>query len=189
MKWYNILTMVVILLVLVFFQRRFFPETNTIIYTDTTIITKDSIVYKDSLIPYAVKLPVDSVIIPADSAKLVARYLVLHREFFTEKYFADSVKIDSVGDIKVKFKVTQNSVFDYSLKYNLQSKKIVTQTLANPKNSLYIGGTVGLNNISPIVIVNNKDKYNYFVSYNLIRGELNVGVAVNINRIKMSRLW
>lgn len=186
MKWSSVIFIVVVFGILLFVQRKFFPEVKTIIHTDTIPFRVDSIVYKDSLVPYKVEVPtIDSVEIPIDSAKLVAKYLALHQEYFTTRFYKDSTGVDSIGFIITSFKVTQNKAFEYKLHYNLEKKKIINQTLANPKNSLYIGAQFGVQNLTPIVIWDNKQKMNYFVSYNLTRKEVNVGVAININKIKL----
>jgi hypothetical protein len=186
LKWYNIVLVVIILLGIIFVQREFFPNKVLVTKTTTSIIKEDSIVYKPKLAPYAVEVPViDSVPIPIDSAALVAKYLEIHKEYFTVRYYKDSTTIDSMGYVITKFKVTQNQASEYSLHYNLEKKKIInTTTIANVKNNLYIGGVIGKENVSPMIIFNNKDRCNYIVSYNLVRSEINFGVAVNINKLK-----
>lgn len=186
MKWYNIVLVILIIVGVIFVQRKFFPEQIVTIQHDTIPYKVDSLVYKDKLIPYKVEVPrIDSILIPVDSVKLVAKYLELHKEYFTVRYYKDSTNIDSMGYVVTKFKVTQNQASQYSLHYNLEKKKIInTATIANVKNNLYIGGLIGRENVSPIIIFNNKDRCNYFVSYNLVRSEINIGVAVNINKLK-----
>lgn len=186
MKWSTVIFIGILFIILLFVQRKFFPEIKTIISSDTVVVTKSDTIYKEKLVPYKVIVEnVDTIILPQDSAKLVAKYIELHKKFFSQNFFRDSLNVDSIGTFITKFKVTQNQVFDYKQTYNLQSKKIITQTLANPKNSLYIGAQFGVQSLTPIVIWDNKQKMNYFVSYNLTRKEVNVGVAININKIKL----
>ena len=186
MKWYNIILVGIILVGIVLVQRKFFPEQVIITKHDTIINYKRDTIFKDKLVPYQIVVEnTDTIIIPSDSSKLVAKYLELHKEYFSQYFFKDTSTIDSMGNIITSFKVTQNKVLDYKQVYNLQQTKIInTTTIANVKNSLYIGGLVGKENVSPIVIFNNKEKCNYFVSYNLVRSEINFGVAVNINKLK-----
>ena len=186
MKWYNIILVGIILVGIVLVQRKFFPEQVIITKHDTIINYKRDTIFKDKLVPYQIVVEnTDTIIIPSDSSKLVAKYLELHKEYFSQYFFKDTSIVDSMGNIITSFKVTQNKVLDYKQQYSLQQKKIInTTTIANVKNSLYIGGLVGKENVSPIVIFNNKEKCNYFVSYNLVRSEINFGVAVNINKLK-----
>lgn len=186
MKWHNIILVGIILVGIVLVQRKFFPEQVIITKHDTIINYKRDTIFKDKLVPYQVVVEnTDTVTIPSDSSKLVVKYLELHKEYFSQYFFKDTSIVDSMGNIITSFKVTQNKVLDYKQQYSLQQKKIInTTTIANVKNSLYIGGLVGKENVSPIVIFNNKEKCNYFVSYNLVRSEINFGVAVNINKLK-----
>lgn len=186
MKWYNILITILIICIIVFIQRKFFPEQMITTTHDTILYKVDSLVYKNKLVPYKVEVPViDSVPIPIDSAALVVKYLEIHKEYFTVRYYKDSTSIDSMGYVVTKFKVTKNQASEYSLHYNLEKKKIInTTTVANVKNNLYIGGILGKENISPMLTFNNKDRCNYIVSYNLVRSEINFGVAININKLK-----
>ena len=185
MKWYNIILVGIILIGIVLVQRKFFPEVKITTYTDTITKIINDTIYKDSLVPYLVKVPeYDTIQLPADSVEITRRYLALHKEFYTENFFKDSTVVDSMGYYKTSFKVTQNKVLDYKTTYSLQQKKIIsTTTIANVKNSLYIGGFFGSKSISPTIMLNVKNRTNYFVSYNLVRGEVNGGILINMDRI------
>ena len=185
MKWYNIILVGIILVGIVLVQRKFFPEQVIITKHDTIINYKRDTIFKDKLVPYQIVVEnTDTIIIPSDSSKLVAKYLELHKEYFSQYFFKDTSIVDSMGNIITSFKVTQNKVLDYKQQYSLQQKKIInTTTIANVKNSLYIGGLTEFKTITPYIIFDNKQKYQYMVGYNFNKKELTVGVSVNINRI------
>ena len=129
----------------------------------------------------------DTIRIPADSAEIVNKYLTLHREFYTKNYYKDTTHVDSTGNIYVSFLVHKNQADSLSVRYDLVQKKITTQTIANVKNSLYLGGFIGSKSISPTVMYSRNNKYNYFVSYNLLHKEVSGGILINIDEIK--KLW
>jgi hypothetical protein len=186
LKWYNIIGVILIICVVVFIQRKFFPEQIITIHTDTIPYKVDSLVYKDSLVPYKVEVPIiDSIPIPVDSAALVAKYLEIHKEYFTVRYYKDSTNIDSMGYVVTKFKVTKNQASEYSLHYNLEKKKIInTTTIANIKNNLYIGGQTEFKTLMPYILFDNKQKYHYLLGYNINNKQVVVGFGVNINKLK-----
>jgi len=174
-----------ILLVLVFFQRKFFPKIETTTTIDTFYQRYDSIIYKDKPIPYEVQLPPDTIKIPADTAKLVQKYLALHKDYYTTRKYADTIKIDTIGDIKVYQEVNQNKLSNFTVDYSLVSPKIIkTTTTVIQDKGFYVGGIVGKQNISPMLTYTT-GKYNYFVSYNFIRSEVNIGMGIKLNKIKL----
>ena len=76
--------------------------------------------------------------------------------------------------------VIRNEVDSLKGTYNLKIPEKITTKFVYPKNSLYIGGLMGQGNISPMVMYTNKGKYNYLVSYNLVRSEISAGVIIKI---------
>ena len=186
MKWYNIIIIGLIICGVIFVQRKFFPEQIITSHTDTVYVQHVDTFITEKLVPYAVKVPeVDTVFIPLDSAALVARYLALHKELYTKRYYKEIYKIDTIGTASIKGRVFLNKLDSLEFTYNIKTPTIInTQIVANPKNSLYIGGEIGVRNFSPMLIWNNKDKVFYTVSYNLIAPSVSIGVAVNINRLK-----
>lgn len=179
----------VVLVGALYIQREFFPLYREIetISIDTLYIQRDSIVYRNKLIPYAVSLPSDTVKIPSDTVELVRRYLELHKTFYTKNYYRDTTVIDSVGNIYVSFRVTENRADSLSIEYSLIQNKIINQTIVNSKNSLYLGGFIGKDNLSPTIMYSRNNNYSYFVSYNLLHGGVSGGVLINVNEIK--KLW
>ena len=74
----------------------------------------------------------------------------------------------------------KNTIDNIIYTYNLTIPEKTITKFVYPKNSLYIGGLVGQGNISPMVMYTNKGKYNYLVSYNLVRSEVSAGVIIKI---------
>lgn len=177
-----------ILIGLVLFQREFFPKQEVITIKKDSIVYKDTTIYKDSLIPYIVKVPEPyQVEIPTDTTELIRRYLSLHRELFTIREYRDTFKIDTIGDIKIYQKVTQNKLDSISITPHLIISHIYTTNtiVEDPRNQWYIGGTTDFNGVAPIILFNSKGKKSYFISYDLVQRRTTVGILVNLNKVKL----
>lgn len=186
MKWSTVIFIGILFIILVFVQRKFFPEQIITTTHDTIYSVHDSIQYISKPVPYEVQLPPDTAFIPIDSVKLVERYLAIHKELYTKRYYKETYKIDTIGTASIKGRVFMNKLDSLEFTYNLKTPTIINTTIvANVKNSLYLGALFGKQSVTPIVMWDNKNKYQYFVSYNLLRSEVNVGVAININKIKL----
>ena len=125
-------------------------------------------------------LPEDTLYIPADTAELIARYREIWTKHNTRNFYQDTFKLDTFGYFVSNIQVIRNEVDSLSGKYELKIPEKITTKFVYPKNSLYIGGLMGQGNISPMVMYTNKGKYNYLVSYNLVRSEINAGVIIKI---------
>ena len=123
-------------------------------------------------------LPEDTLYIPADTAELIARYKTIWTNHNTRNFYQDTFKLDTFGYFVSNIQVIRNQVDSLSGKYELKIPEKITTKFVYPKNSLYIGGLMGQGNISPMVMYTNKGKYNYLVSYNLVRSEVNAGVLI-----------
>ena len=125
-------------------------------------------------------LPEDTLYIPADTAELIARYREIWTKHNTRNFYQDTFKLDTFGYFVSNIQVIRNEVDSLSGKYELKIPEKITTKFVYPKNSLYIGGLMGQGNISPMVMYTNKGKYNYLVSYNLVRSEVSAGVIIKI---------
>ena len=125
-------------------------------------------------------LPEDTLYIPADTAELIVRYREIWLSYNTRNFYQDTFKLDTFGYFVSNIQVIRNEVDSLSGKYALKIPEKIVTKFVYPKNSLYIGGLVGKDNISPMVMYTNKGKYNYLVSYNLVRSEINAGVIIKI---------
>jgi hypothetical protein len=185
MKWYNIILIGIILVGIIFVQRKFYPNVEIIKHSDTIFSKHIDTVLHTKLVPYKEQLPPDTVLEKIDTAKIIEQYLIIHKDYYTKRYYKETYKIDTIGTASIKGRVFMNKLDSLEFTYNLKAPTIInTIIVANPKNSLYIGGLVGTKSIMPIVIWNNKEKYNYFIGYDLVQKSFNVGIAVNINKIK-----
>ena len=125
-------------------------------------------------------LPEDTLYIPADTSELIARYKEIWTKHNTRNFYQDTFKLDTFGYFVANLQVIRNEVDSLSGKYELKIPEKITTKFVYPKNSLYIGGLMGQGNISPMVMYTNKGKYNYLVSYNLVRSEISAGVIIKI---------
>ena len=135
-------------------------------------------VYIDAPTIRSFVLPEDTLYIPADTAELIARYREIWTKHNTRNFYQDTFKLDTFGYFVSNIQVIRNEVDSLSGRYELKIPEKITTKFVYPKNSLYIGGLVGQSNISPMVMYTNKGKYNYLVSYNLVRSEVNAGVLI-----------
>jgi hypothetical protein len=137
-------------------------------------------VYLDKPIIRNFILPEDTLFIPADTAELIARYREIWLSHNTRNFYQDTFKLDTFGYFVSNIQVIRNQVDSLSGKYELKIPEKTITKFVYPKNSLYIGGLMGQGNISPMVMYTNKGKYNYLVSYNLVRSEISAGVIIKI---------
>ena len=137
-------------------------------------------VYIDAPTIRSFVLPEDTLYIPADTAELIARYREIWTKHNTRNFYQDTFKLDTFGYFVSNIQVIRNEVDSLSGKYELKIPEKITTKFVYPKNSLYIGGLMGQGNISPMVMYTNKGKYNYLVSYNLVRSEVSAGVIIKI---------
>ena len=123
-------------------------------------------------------LPEDTLYIPADTAELIARYREIWTKHNTRNFYQDTFKLDTFGYFVSNIQVIRNEVDSLNGRYELKIPEKITTKFVYPKNNLYIGGLLGVGNISPVIMYTNKGKYNYLVSYNLVRSEINAGVLI-----------
>ena len=137
-------------------------------------------VYIDAPTIRSFVLPKDTLYIPVDTAELIARYREIWTKHNTRNFYQDTFKLDTFGYFVADLQVIRNEVDSLKGTYNLKIPEKITTKFVYPKNSLYIGGLMGQGNISPMVMYTNKGKYNYLVSYNLVRSEISAGVIIKI---------
>ena len=125
-------------------------------------------------------LPEDTLVIPADTAELIARYKSLWINHNTRNFYQDTLKFDTLGYCVINTQVIKNNLDSLNGKFSLKIPEKTITKFVYPKNSLYIGGLVGKETVSPMIMYTNKGKYNYMVSYNLVRSEINAGVVIKI---------
>lgn len=169
----NLLSLVVlVLLVVILLQRcdKPKPSDEPIVIRDTTWIIKDSTVYSK---PQLIKtIPVDvshdtiinNYLPDTNYQKLVQQYQEVVANFLATNLYSDSVRIDTVGYVKVTDTVSQNRLLKRGYKINIKYP-VITETIIKPApkvNQLYVGGgiegnkTVLVNQINAGVLFKNK---------------------------------
>src|SRR5574344_815569 len=125
-------------------------------------------VYLDKPIIRNFILPEDTLCIPTDTAELIARYREIWLSHNTRNFYQDTFKLDTFGYFVSNIQVIRNQVDSLSGKYELKIPEKTITKFVYPKNSLYIGGLIGKENISPSIMFTRSGKYNYYITYNLV---------------------
>lgn len=184
LKLYKILTVIFIILSFScgYYTSRYFTEkyniSDTIVKVDSIIIAKDNIVK----IPYKVseKLPPDTFFIQLDSSDMVNRYKTLSFKLYAQNEFLDTLKLDTIGKVYVRSFVSKNNLDSTLYSYYVNSYQKETKIFVKDKNSLYIGGLVGMSNLGPSVTYLKNQKYGYTVGCDVLTKSVNVGFSVKI---------
>lgn len=158
----NFLNLIVIVLVVILFLQRCGDKNpigdSPIIKRDTTWIHKDSIVFVKPQLIKTIPIDVhhDSIIreyLPDTSYdELLKQYQAVVFELLNRNIFQDSLKIDSIGYVKVIDTVSKNLIAGRSYNYNLKYP-IIKETITLPekkKNQVYVGGGIEGNQITPL---------------------------------------
>lgn len=185
---------VVILLIVVLLQtcdkNKSTEQPQIKIIRDTTWIIKDSTIHSKPQVVAVEQVPVqfwDTEYLPdTNYAKLLKQYTQLAEEFLSKKVQVDSVKIDTVGYVKVTDTVTKNLIvarkYDYNIKYPIIKE---TQIIPEKKrNQFYVGGNLQgnkvniVNQISAGLLYKNKKDQIYGVNAGLdIKGNVQYGIS------------
>jgi len=186
---------IIVLLVIIFLQRCGGGHSSTldipIIKRDTMWIIKDSTVYSKPQLIKTIPVDVsrDTIIreyLPDTTYEgLLKDYQAVVFELLNKNIYQDSLKIDSIGYVKVVDTVSKNSIVGRSYNYNLKYP-IIKETIIQPAkktNQLYIGGMLFGSPEEPISSVNtgllfkNKKDQIFGGSVGLNRqGELQYGI-------------
>lgn len=159
----NILSVVVIVLAVIILLQRcdnnksISPQEPKII-RDTIWNTKDSVIYSSPKVIKTIPVKVISKEYLPDPnyEKLVAQYQELVQKYLAKNIQKDSIKIDSIGFVKVTDTVQNNIVQNRKWEYNLKYPTIKETIIMPPKqvNQLYLGGGIKGNQTS---LVNSLD--------------------------------
>jgi hypothetical protein len=155
---------------------------NTIIEEKVEIKYKyvEKTVYLDKPIIRNFILPEDTLYIPTDTAELIARYREIWTKHNTRNFYQDTFKLDTFGYFVSNIQVIRNQVDSLSGKYELKIPEKTITKFVYPKNSLYIGGLIGKENISPSIMFTRSGKYNYYITYNLVNNGFSGGILIKI---------
>lgn len=184
--FWSIIVVLAIVILVVFIQYKFFP--NTIAKT-TIKTTVDTVFVKEVVRVYPKVAPPDTIEIPVlqqyDTTKCDSLYRDLYAKYGTKLAYSDTVYKDSVVVVKLNEKVAKNTIFDREVEVT-KNIPIITKTITitNTKyvNSLYVGGLISSKEITPSLMYSTKS-YTILAGYNLTSKTPIVGVGINLNKI------
>lgn len=189
----NFLTFVVLILVVILLiERCSAPKPVTpqnTVTKDTVWIVKDSVVYSKPQIVERIPVPTTNFsteyLPDTNYSKLVLQYQKLVSRFLEKNITEDSVKIDTVGYVKVRDTVGENKILGRSYSYKIKYPVIKeTHTIYPPKkNQFYLGGQLSgargdiLNQINAGLLLKNKKDQIYGITTGLNRsGQITYGI-------------
>lgn len=149
----NILSIVLVLIICFLLirscNRNIVPsETDVVtLACDTVWIYKDSIVKSSPQIIHTVSPPVEhwntEYLEDPEYDGLLEQYKDLSNDYFSINVIQDTLKIDSIGYVRVLDSVSKNQIlartFKYTLKYPLIKETKTITVIEPPKRQLYIG--------------------------------------------------
>ena len=188
----NILSIAILILaVIIVFQRiNSSPDIieKPIVIRDTVWQKKDSVIYTSPKVVQTIPVKVvsEKYLPDPNYEKLVLQYQELVKLHLAKNIQKDSVKIDSIGFVKVidtvQNNIVQNRKWEYNLKY-----PIIKETIIQPPkkvNQLYIGGGLQgnqyniINSINGGLLYKNKKDQIYGLSVGInTNGQLVYGVS------------
>lgn len=178
----NFLSLVILILLIVILLKNC-KSTPSIeqpvkVIRDTTWIIKDSTIYsKPQLIKtIPVNVSRDTIInhyIPdTNYSRLLAQYQEVVKKYLDTNLYSDSVRIDTIGYVKVTDTVSQNQILKRGYRINVKYP-IITETIIKPApkvRQLYAGGQVSGLAGSPVNGINAgllyKTKKDYIIGAN-----------------------
>ena len=149
----NFMSLVTLALVLVVLLQRCEapkPSEGVTIIRDTTWIVKDCTINSKPQLIKTIPVDVhhDTVInhyIPdTNYSRLLAQYQEVVNKFLSTNLYSDSVRIDTIGYVKVTDTISQNQLLKRGYRINVKYP-IITETIIKPApkvNQLYVGGGI-----------------------------------------------
>lgn len=172
------LIVIVIILLVIFVQHKYFPTVITITTTDTIWSDTGSISYVPN--PYPVYIDTsktDTIVLPADSVAITKAYIKLHQDFYSVYFYKDTVVNDSNMFIEIGTKISQNKPLNYDVKYFDKTPTIINNTTnIYSKNEIFIG----LNNAAPSILYKSKKGWIGGVGYDLLNKDERIRVQAYI---------
>ena len=162
----SLIILIVLLLVLLKTCRQTPVATSsTVIVKDTVWVHTDSTVYNEPQILESVPYPVDRItkeyLPDTNYDALVKKYMGLVDKYLATNISLDSIRIDSIGYVRILDSISKNMVVGRSVTYKLKYptiKEIVTKTTIVPeekKRQMYIGGGVFVDPVADNVLFKN----------------------------------
>jgi hypothetical protein len=150
---------------------------------EVTAITRDTV--KGDSVPYVVRVPVpvvryvqlapDTVFLGVDTAAILADY-------FTTRYYRDTIINDSEALVALSEEVCRNSIIERSVTFQNRRATSITTTIVQPtppRVQLYAGAIAGKGLTAPVVQVGYK-RWMLGAGYNLSGGGVIVGVGYKL---------
>lgn len=157
----NFLNLIVLILVVVILLQKCgnnAPSEKPTITRDTVWVHKDSVVYSKPQIikTIPVNIYTDTTLIKylpdSNYTDLLKQYQSVVYELLNKNVYLDSLKIDSLGYVKVLDTLSKNLIIGRSYKYDLKYP-IVKETITVPAkkvNQVYVGGGLFGTRLTPI---------------------------------------
>lgn len=157
----NFLNLIVLILVVVILLQKCgnnAPSEKPTITRDTVWVHKDSVVYSKPQIikTIPVNIYTDTTLIKylpdSNYTDLLKQYQSVVYELLNKNVYLDSLKIDSLGYVKVLDTLSKNLIIGRSYKYDLKYP-IVKETITLPAkkvNQVYVGGGLFGTRLTPI---------------------------------------
>jgi len=152
----NLLSLIIIVIVMVVLFKTCGGETIpppppvVTVIRDTVYFHTDSTVYNQPQITESIPYPVDRVTkeyLPDTSyGRLVNQYRSLVEQYMAVNISLDSIRIDSIGYVRIVDSVSKNAIAGRSVTYKLKypiTKETITKIVSVPqekKRQLYVGG-------------------------------------------------
>ena len=187
----NILSVAILILaIIIVFQRKSAPEIieKSTTVRDTIWQNKEKVVYTSPKVVQTIPVKVisEKYLPDPNYNKLILQYQELVKLHLVKNIQKDSVKIDSIGFVKVidtvQNNIVQNRKWEYNLKY-----PIIKETIIQPPkktNQLYIGGGLQgnqyniINSINGGLLYKNKKDQIYGLSVGInTNGQMVYGVS------------
>ena len=188
----NILSIAILILAVIIVLQRsnFSPDIveKPIIVRDTIWQKKDSVIYTSPKVVQTIPIKIisEKYLPDPNYDKLVLQYQELVKLHLSKNIQKDSVKIDSIGFVKVTDTVQNNIVQNRKWEYNLKYP-IIKETVIQPSkkvNQLYIGGGLQgnqyniINSINGGILYKNKKDQIYGLSVGInTNGQVVYGVS------------
>lgn len=190
----NFLSLVTLLLVLVVLLQRCDapkPSDEPKIVRDTVWVVKDSLITSKPQLTKTIQIESHDTIInhyipDTNYAALLVQYQDVVKKYLATNLYSDSVRIDTIGYVKVTDTVSQNQILKRGYRINVKYP-IITNTVTLPapkKNQLYVGGEVegSLTNLvsginAGLLFKNKKDQIFGLKAGLTSQGQPNVGVS------------
>lgn len=153
----NFINIVVLVLVSLLFIERCnqkpAPEPKPVVVRDTTYVQKDSVIYSKPQLIKVIEVRKDSTYLPdTNYNKLVEQYQRIVNQLLAKNIMQDSIKIDSIGYVKITDTVQKNLIIGRSSEVSVKYP-IIKETITlpyKPKNQVYVGGSLQMGNVGQL---------------------------------------